>query len=74
MKTSIVLDSDKIALARNLMPCDTLRELIDRSLDEYIATARRKRFVEYVTKTDFFKGDLSKMRKRKDTSSRGRSN
>lgn len=63
MKTSIEIDEKKVKLAKKITRVDTLRELIDLALDAYIAQARRQSMTELLG-TDFFNGDLEKMRKR----------
>ena len=69
MKTSIELDEKKVKLAKKITHVDTLRELIDLALDAYIAQARRQSIAEHLG-TDFFDGDLNKMRKRNGHSGR----
>jgi hypothetical protein len=66
MKTSIELSEEKLELARKLAPQPTTRKLIDAALDAYIREARRGSLLS-ILGTDFFDGDLKKMRK-----SRGR--
>ena len=64
MKTSVELDDKKVALARQLDHVSTLKDLLDKALDAFIAQARRKSMVEMLG-TDFFQGDLDQMRERK---------
>lgn len=61
MKTSVELDDEKLALARKLGDAATLKELLDLALDAYIAQSRRMSMADMLG-TDFFSGDLSKMR------------
>jgi len=63
MKTSVELDSKKVALARALSPTSTLRELIDQALQAFINEGRRSSIADLLG-TPFFSGNLSKMRKR----------
>lgn len=63
MKTSVELDEDKVTLARKLAGASSLRELLDKALDAYIAQSRRLAMADMLG-TDFFKGDLNKMRKK----------
>ncbi|MFN7903813.1 MAG: type II toxin-antitoxin system VapB family antitoxin [Pseudobdellovibrionaceae bacterium] len=63
MKTSVELDDDKVALAKKLGDASTLRELLDKALDAYISQTRRDTMASLLG-TDFFSGDLKKMRKK----------
>lgn len=67
MKTSVELDEKKVRLAKKLSESETLKELLDRALDAYIARCRRRAFAD-ILGTSFFEGNLKKMR-----SKRGRS-
>jgi hypothetical protein len=57
------LDDDKVALAKKLGETSTLRELLDKALDAYISQSRRESMANLLG-TDFFSGDLKKMRKK----------
>jgi hypothetical protein len=63
MKTSVELDDEKIAIAKKLGETSTLKELLDKALDAFIAQARRDSMAGLLG-TDFFSGDLKKMRKK----------
>lgn len=63
MKTPVELDDDKVALAKKLGETTTLRELLDKALDAYIAQSRRETMANLLG-TDFFSGDLNKMREK----------
>lgn len=69
MKTSVELDEDKVILAKKLSPSTTLRELLDKALDAYIARVRRQSVADLLG-TDFFEGDLRKSRERHGRSGR----
>lgn len=69
MKTSVELDDEKLALARKLGDAATLKELLDLALDAYIAQSRRMSMADMLG-TDFFSGDLSKMRTKRGRSHR----
>ena len=69
MKTSVELDDDKVALARKLSDAATLKSLLDKALDAYIAQARRSAMANLLG-TEFFDGKLSKMRGKRGTSRR----
>jgi Arc/MetJ family transcription regulator len=45
-KTTLELDDDKVARAATALGTRTLRETVDRSLDEVIARAARERLIE----------------------------
>ncbi len=62
MKTSVELDENKVKLAKKLSDASTLKELLDKALDAYIARARRLSMAD-ILGTDFFEGDLNKTRK-----------
>ncbi|MGE4232545.1 MAG: type II toxin-antitoxin system VapB family antitoxin [Bacteriovoracia bacterium] len=64
MKTSVEVDEEKVRLAKQLGHISTLKELLDKSLDAYIALARRKSMLDLLG-TDFFSGSLKEMRKKK---------
>lgn len=61
MKTSVELDDEKVALAKRLAHSSTLKELLDKALDAFIAQARRHSMAELLG-TGFFEGNLKKMR------------
>lgn len=61
-KTSVELESEKVDLAKRLGRVSTLKELLDKALDAYIAQARRHSMAELLG-TDFFAGDLRQMRR-----------
>ena len=62
MKTSVELETEKVELARKLGNVPTLKELLDKALDAYIAQARRHSMAELLG-TGFFEGDLKTMRR-----------
>lgn len=64
MKTSVEIDPKKIKLAKELSKTETLRELIDKALDEYIARARQLQMLDMLG-TNFFDDSLDEMRGRK---------
>lgn len=66
IKTSVELESEKIALAKKLGGIGTLRELLDKALDSYISDARRHSMVELLG-TQFFEGSLTSMRNDRGT-------
>ncbi|MFZ4405348.1 MAG: type II toxin-antitoxin system VapB family antitoxin [Pseudobdellovibrionaceae bacterium] len=68
MKTSVELDDNKVALAKKLSETSTLRELLDKALDAFISQTRRDTMANLLG-TEYFSGDLKKMRK-KNVSSR----
>jgi hypothetical protein len=62
LKTSVEIDEKKLKLAKKLSPqSSTLRDLVDKALDAYIAKARRESMVE-ILGTNFFEGNIKKMR------------
>jgi hypothetical protein len=63
MKTSVELDDQKVKMAKDLAHVSTLRELLDRALDAFIAETRRKNMASLLG-TDFFDGHLAAMRER----------
>lgn len=69
MKTSVELDDEKVALAKRLSQTTTLRSLLDKSLDAFIAQARRQTMADLLG-TDFFAGNLASMRERRGRSRR----
>ena len=69
IKTSVELESGKVALAKQLGRVSTLKELLDKALDAYIAQARRHSMAELLG-TDFFEGDLRTMRRDRGRSHR----
>lgn len=75
MKTSVELDDEKVDLAKKLSPSTTLRDLLDKALDAYIARVRRQS-VANMLGTDFFEGSLTRTRpaKTNDKSKHGNSN
>lgn len=70
MKTSVEVDGKKVKLAKELTRTETLRELIDKALDELIERSRQIQMMELLG-TNFFEGSLAKMRGR-DKSGRSR--
>lgn len=58
MKTSVELKRDKVELAKRLGNVSTLKELLDRSLDAFIAQSRRHSMAQLLGKR-FFEGDLN---------------
>lgn len=69
MKTSVELDDDKVALAKKLSHASTLKDLLDRALDAFIAKSRKQAMADMLG-SDFFAGDLSSMRERHGRSRR----
>jgi hypothetical protein len=65
MKTSVELDMSKVETAKKLSKSGTLRELLDNALDALIAQSRRQAMDDLLG-TDFFEGDLNKMRGRNE--------
>jgi len=65
MKTSVELDKSKVAMAKKLSNSNTLRELLDNALDALISQSRRHAMDDLLG-TDFFEGDLNKMRGRSE--------
>jgi hypothetical protein len=65
MKTSVELDISKVEIAKKLSKSRTLRELLDNALDALIAQSRRQAMDDLLG-TDFFEGDLDKMRGRNE--------
>ena len=65
MKTSVELDMSKVETAKKLSKSGTLRELLDNALDALIAQSRRQAMDDLLG-TDFFEGDLDKMRGRNE--------
>ena len=63
MKTSVELNREKVALAKKLGHSVTLKDLLDRALDAYIAEARRHAMAD-ILGTGFFEGNLETMRER----------
>lgn len=70
MKTSVVLDEKKVALAKKIAQSSTLREVLDQALDAFISQGRRRQLAEMLG-TNFFSGDLNLMRD-KEKSKRAR--
>lgn len=68
-KTSVELETEKVDLAKRLGKVTTLRELLDRALDAYIAQARRHSIAKLLG-TGFFEEDGSKVRRNRGRSSR----
>lgn len=66
MKTSVEIDEKKLALAKTVSRCKTLRDVVDRALDALIAESRRQSMVDLLG-TGFFAGDLKEMRRRGST-------
>jgi hypothetical protein len=65
MKTSVELDMSKVETEKKLSKSRTLRELLDNALDALIAQSRRQAMDDLLG-TDFFEGDLDKMRGRNE--------
>jgi hypothetical protein len=65
MKTSVELDEEKVRLAKSLSNSSTLKELLNRALDAFIAQSRRLEMASMLG-TNFFKDDLKKMRGSKE--------
>ena len=63
MKTSVEIDEKKLALAKTLSHCTTLRDVVDKALDALIAESRRQSMGDLLG-TGFFTGDLKEMRRR----------
>ena len=63
MKTSVELNKEKVAQAKAATRTSTLKELLDKALDALIAQSRRQAMDDLLG-TDFFEGDLDKMRNR----------
>ena len=61
MKTSLELDVEKVNTAKRLGQISTLKELVDKALDAYIAQARRHSIANLLG-TRFFEGTLKEMR------------
>jgi hypothetical protein len=61
IKTSVELEVEKVDLAKRLGKTSTLKELLDKALDAYIAQARRHSMAELLG-TNFFDSDLKSMR------------
>lgn len=69
MKTSVELNDEKVKLAKKLSDSSTLKELLDKALDAYIARARRDSMANLLG-TEFFEGNLTKMRKTRGSTHR----
>ena len=65
MKTSVELDKAKVEIAKKLSNSKTLRELLDKAIDALIAQSQRNAMDDLLG-TDFFEGDLNKMRGRNE--------
>lgn len=63
MKTSVELKKEKVETAKALGNVTTIKELLDKALDSYIAQQRRLSMLKLLG-TGFYGGDLKKMRKR----------
>jgi hypothetical protein len=50
-KTSLVIDRKEVADAKKILGTKTLAETVDRSLDEVIALAARRRLLERIEKS-----------------------
>ena len=59
MKISVVLDGEKVEIARKLSGAKTLNDLLDQVLDAYISFARKKSMVGLLG-TDFYDQGLVK--------------
>lgn len=64
MKTSVELDDKKVKKALELSKTKTLKLVLDLALDALIAQSRR-RTMEALIGSDFFEGNLDKMRSRR---------
>lgn len=64
MKTSVELKREKVELAKKLTGPVTLKDLLDKALDALIAQNRKQNMIDLLG-TDYFEGDLVKMRKRR---------
>ena len=69
MKTSVELNDEKVALAKKLGYPSTLKELLDKALDAFIADARRGNLAAMLG-TEFFEGNLRTMRDKNGRSHR----
>jgi Arc/MetJ family transcription regulator len=47
-KTSMVIDREKVAEARELLGTKTIAETVDAALDEVIRLRKRRRLMEYI--------------------------
>jgi hypothetical protein len=47
-KTSMVIDREKVAEARELLGTRTIAETVDVALDEVIRLGKRRRFMDYI--------------------------
>jgi Arc/MetJ family transcription regulator len=47
-KTSMVIDREKVAEARELLGTRTIAETVDAALDEVIRLRKRRRLMEYI--------------------------
>jgi hypothetical protein len=50
-KTSMVIDREKVAEAREILGTKTLAETVDAALDEVIALAARRRIMERIRRS-----------------------
>jgi hypothetical protein len=50
-KTSLVIDREKVAEARELLGTKTIAETVDAALDEVIALAARRRIMDRIRKS-----------------------
>jgi len=69
MKTSVELDEKKVNLAKKLTHTGTLKELLDKALDAFIARVRRQTMADMLG-TDFFEATLKEMRVKRGRSRR----
>jgi len=69
MKTSVELDEKKVNLAKKLTHTGTLKELLDKALDAFIARVRRQTMADMLG-TDFFEARLKEMRVKRGRSRR----
>jgi len=67
MKTSVEIDEKKVKQAKALSSETTLKKVIDRALDAFIARQRRLSMLG-ILGTPFFEGNLAKMRGRRGRS------
>lgn len=50
-KTSLVIDREKVAEAREILGTNTLAETVDAALDEVVALAARRRLMERIRRS-----------------------
>ena len=64
MKTSVELQKEKVDLAKRLGAVGTIKELLDRALDAYIAQERRMSMSRMLG-TDFYDTRITQERKKR---------